>query len=170
MTNGRQCKSPAMHEAVFCYFHSHLNKRHQPFRYNDATRGYLIPGQHIELSAIEDRESLQVAISVVVNALATGQLDTHRAHTLFYGLQLAGNHVGRLDTQPYAPTVVLSYESSPEGLPLAEAGNTIEVLDDEQLRAEEKENEDDDDDLDEDEGSEADDRKAYQLWRSTSCN
>jgi hypothetical protein len=49
----------------------------------EATRGYLIPGQHIELTALEDheedRKSVQVSLSVVINALATGQLEIKRA-------------------------------------------------------------------------------------------
>ena len=50
----------------------------------EATRGYLIPGQLIELTALEDheedRKSVQVSLSVVINALATEQpLEIKRA-------------------------------------------------------------------------------------------
>ena len=107
-TNGTRCKSPSLIGGLWCYFHHHLHQRHNTFRPTAATRGYLIPGQHIELSALEDRESVQVALSVVINALATGQLDTRRATALLYGLQLASQNARGLQTRPFAPDVVRS--------------------------------------------------------------
>jgi hypothetical protein len=118
-TNGLQCKAAALTEGIWCYFHSRLHQRHTTFRQTDATRGYLIPGQHIELSALEDRESVQVALSVVINALATGKLDIKRATALLYGLQLASNNARGLYTEPYSAKIVRNVESSPEGLDLA---------------------------------------------------
>jgi len=128
-TNGTRCQSPSLTDGLWCYFHHRLHQRHNTFRPTPATRGYLIPGQHIELSTLEDRESVQVALSVVINALATGQLDTKRATALLYGLQLASNNAGNLQTKPSAPDVVRSVESSPEGLDLAEPGAVCEVVD-----------------------------------------
>ena len=121
-TNGTRCKAPSLTEGLWCYFHARLHQRHQTFRHTEATRGYLVPGQHIELSALEDRESVQVALSVVINALATGQLDTRRATALLYGLQLASNNTRGLQTQPVAPDFVRTIEPSPEGLDLAAPG------------------------------------------------
>jgi hypothetical protein len=126
-TNGLQCQSPALTEASYCYFHNRLHQRHAGFRHTPATRGYLIPGQHIELTALEDRESVQIALSVVINALATGHLETKRATVLLYGLQLASMNTARLHLEPYAPNVVRTVDSSPEGLDLAESGALIDV-------------------------------------------
>ena len=128
-TNGLQCKAGALTEGLWCYFHHRLHQRHTAFRPTQATRGYLVPGQHIELTALEDRESVQVALSVVINALATGQLDIKRATALLYGLQLASNNAASLQTTPYAPDVVRSIEPSPEGLDLAEPGATLDTDD-----------------------------------------
>jgi hypothetical protein len=128
-TNGTRCKAPSLTDGPWCYFHHRLHQRHTAFRPTQATRGYLIPGQHVELSALEDRESVQVALSVVINALATGQLDIKRATALLYGLQLASNNARGLHTKPFAPDVVRSIESSPEGLDLAEPGATLETGD-----------------------------------------
>ena len=121
------CKAPSLTDGLWCYFHHRLHQRHTTFRPTEATRSYLIPGQHIELTALEDRESVQVALSVVINALATGQLDTKRATALLYGLQLACNNARGLQTQPFAPDVVRSIEPSPEGLDLAEPGAVYEM-------------------------------------------
>jgi len=129
-TNGLQCHSPALDDGQWCYFHHRLHGRHERYRTTDRTRGYLIPGQHIELTALEDRESVQVALSVVINALATGQLDIKRATALLYGLQLASNNARALQTKPFAPDVVRAIESSPEGLDLAEPGAVYEITDD----------------------------------------
>lgn len=124
--NGLQCHSPALDDGQWCYFHHRLHGRHEKYRYTAATRGYLIPGQHIELTTLEDRESVQVALSVVINALAGGQLDIKRATALFYGLQLASNNARGLHTEPNAANIVRSVEPSPEGLDLAEPGAVYE--------------------------------------------
>ena len=138
-TNGLRCQSPAVRQTVYCYFHTRLHQRHAAFRPQGDAARYIIPGQHIQLVALEDRESVQIALSVVINALATGQLETSRATAILYGLQLASSNSARLNTQPYAPDVVQTIDSSPEGLDLAEPGSTIEIN-------EYEENEDEDED------------------------
>jgi hypothetical protein len=142
--NGVQCKAPALTDATWCYFHTRLHQRHSGFRHTPATRGYLIPGQHIELTALEDRESVQIALSVVINALATGHIETKRATALLYGLQLASMNSARLHTEPYAPDVVLSAHPTPDGLDLAEPGAMLTFVPDD----------DEDDDIETDEDDE----------------
>jgi hypothetical protein len=147
-TNGTRCKAPSLTDGQWCYFHHRLHQRHATFRHTEATRGYLIPGQHIELTALEDRESVQVALSVVINALATGKLDIKRATALLYGLQLASNNARGLYNEPSATRAIRTIEPSPDGLDLAEPG----VIDEEpELNLtwdaiEEDDEEDDDDD------------------------
>jgi hypothetical protein len=149
-TNGTRCKAPSLSDGTWCYFHHRLHQRHTAFRPTAASRGYLIPGQHIELSTLEDRESVQVALSVVINALATGQLDIKRATALLYGLQLASNNAARLQTTPYAPDVVRSIEPSPEGLDLAEPGATLDTEDLYHFNDDEQEEDEEDEDEQED--------------------
>jgi hypothetical protein len=50
----------------------------------------------------------------------------------------------KLNTQPYAPNIVRSIDSSPEGLDLAQPGTTIEFLDQEEPEDEDEEEEDED--------------------------
>jgi hypothetical protein len=152
-TNGTRCQSPSLTDATWCFFHHRLHQRHAPFRSTERTRGYLIPGQHIELIALEDRESVQLALSVVVNALATGQLEIRRATALLYGLQLASNNARGLDTKPFAPNIVRSVEPSPEGLDLAQPGATLEIKDLYNPREDEDlDDEDDEEDTDANDG------------------
>src|SRR6202035_5481683 len=127
-TDGRRCKSPSLTGGIWCYFHSRLHRRHT--RPNQAARGHLIPGPHIELAALEDRESVQAALSVVINALATGNLDVKRATALLYGLQLASSNARGLRTEPFAANIVRTIEPSPEGLDLAEPGAVVEEASD----------------------------------------
>src|SRR6266853_2071360 len=128
-TNGTRCKAPSLTDGLWCYFHHRLHQRHTAFRPTAATRGYLSPGQHIALIPLEDRESVQLALSVVINALATGQLDIKRATALLYGLQLASNNARGLHTEPYAADTVRAIEPSPEGLDLAQPGAVCELED-----------------------------------------
>jgi len=143
-TSGVRCQSPSLSEASLCYFHSRLYRRHTGFRQlapiAGQPRATLIPGQHIELAPLEDRESVQVALSVVINALATGQLDTRRATALLYGLQLASINSAHLHLSPYAPDMVRSVQSTPEGLDLAEPGATLEINDGSRSRRREHHN------------------------------
>lgn len=128
-TNGSQCKSPSLTEKDWCYYHDRLHQRHSGYRYTKATQGYLLPGQHIQLSPLEDRDSVQVALSQVINALATGRLETKRAMALLYGLQLASTNAARPRAQLASHEIVRSAEPTPEGLDLAEPGHTINVID-----------------------------------------
>ncbi|WP_213804632.1 hypothetical protein [Granulicella sp. dw_53] len=130
-TNGTRCQAPSLRTGIYCYFHQSLHQRHSGFRHTQATRSYLVPGQHVELTALEDRESVQIALSVVVNALATGQLETKRGTAILYGLQLASMNSARLNTQPYAPTIVQTSTPSPEGLDLADPA-IKEILEEEE--------------------------------------
>jgi hypothetical protein len=126
-TNGTRCGSPSLTESQWCYFHQRLHQRHASFRHTEATRGYLIPGHHLELTALEDPESVQLALSLVINALATGHLETNRATALLYGLQLASINATRLQLEPYPPSVVRSVTSSPDGLDLAHPATALQL-------------------------------------------
>ena len=132
-TNGVQCQSPALTRKPYCFFHTRLAERHSTFRHTPETRGYLIPGHHIQLAPLEDRESIQVALSVVVNALATGQLETRRATSILYGLQLASMNAARLNLQPIPSNIVRTAEQTPDGQELAEPGATGHLLTAEEL-------------------------------------
>jgi hypothetical protein len=125
--NGLQCQAPALTHKQYCYFHHRVHKRHAQFRPTEANREYFTLGRSFELGVIEDREAVQFALSVVINALATNSIETKRAAVLFYGLQLASSNAARLNTAPGIPDVVRTVESSPDGLDLAESGSVIEV-------------------------------------------
>ncbi len=124
-TNGTQCEAPSLHGEPWCFFHSRLHQRHERFRPVEETEPNLRT-QHVRLDAIEDRESVQVALSVVLNALASGQMEARRATALLYGLQIASSNLARLNLKPHPPSVVLTAEPTPEGHFLAAPGAVYE--------------------------------------------
>ncbi|HWZ51196.1 MAG TPA: hypothetical protein VNW54_07010 [Granulicella sp.] len=109
------------------YFHTRLNQRHSGFRHTPATRGYLVPGQ----------------------------LETRRATALLYGLQIASSNAA-LNFSPYAPDVVRTAESTPDGLDLADPGATRNLA---SPHLKMVHDEDPDDEEDEDDDEEKDDAR-----------
>jgi hypothetical protein len=151
-TNGTQCDSPSLRGAPYCFFHARLHGRHNAIRQAPETQPPPTASQHIQLAPLEDCESIQISLSVVINALATGQLETKRATALLYGLQLASINARRLPVRPYAPRVVRNFECTPDGIDLAEPGATGEMEDesfDEDKVLDEHELLDEEEDLDE---------------------
>jgi hypothetical protein len=131
-TSGAQCRAVALIGSAFCYYHRRLHTSHAPYRHNQVTRGYLLPGQHIELAPLEDRESVLLAASQVVNALATGNLDIKRATALFYGLQVAGAYAPHANPeaapQSLTRTVHIAGDlSETPGVDLASPGYVHEI-------------------------------------------
>jgi len=122
-TTGLQCQSPALLGNRFCYYHVRLASRHSNYRPNRALDPFFEPGQHIRLNALEDRASIQMAISQTVNAIATGQIELKRAKAILYGLQLAAQSIKELEAHPeLAPdpkSMVQSIVPSPDHLDLA---------------------------------------------------
>lgn len=118
-TNGTQCQSPQMEGSNYCFFHDRLHERHKNYRFTKTTERGLIPGYSIKLHALEDAESIQVAISAVVNALAMGALDERKATALLYGLQLASINVTRLSPKPKPEEIVREVMTTDDGLTLA---------------------------------------------------
>jgi hypothetical protein len=126
-TNGTQCEAPSLRGEPWCFFHSRLHQRHERFRpVEDVAEPNLLRTQHVRLDAIEDRDSVQVALSVVLNALASGQMESRRATALLYGLQIASSNLARLNSKPHPPSVVLTAEPTPEGHFLAAPGAVYE--------------------------------------------
>ena len=80
----------------------------------------------IELTPLEDRESIQVALSVVINALATGNLESKRATALLYGLQIASANSAKLHWKQLDTNLVRTAETTSDGIDLAEPGATYE--------------------------------------------
>src|SRR6266702_4479994 len=135
-TNGLQCRGAALSNSVFCYFHSRLHNSHELYRNKFHFQSAQIPHpRFLQLPAVEDRESAQLAISCVINALATGCLTPKEANSLFYGLQLAsanarGLRIVRRPTQIVRDVYKEPWVSIPDASPdIAPPGRTCEIDD-----------------------------------------
>ncbi|MGA8940869.1 MAG: hypothetical protein WB439_17025 [Acidobacteriaceae bacterium] len=121
-TNGERCASPSLCTGAFCYFHTESEKRHKrmrprpeavqtilhPMTLHDASR----PGSQrnpipaepsplaFELPPLEDRHSIQLALSLLIAAVARNEVDPRRAALLFYGLQIASTNAHKLNPEP----------------------------------------------------------------------
>ncbi len=130
-SNGDRCQSPRLLKAEFCYFHKRLHEQHNraiaPQRSSEVMlpildkSGTLVgmepaPNQALDLGPLEDRTSVQMAISTVLNALAAGRLEQSRATALLYGLQLAStNCIRQFMDHAHAVNPVTNVEITPEG-------------------------------------------------------
>jgi len=134
-TNGRRCKSPSLGQTAFCYFHSRLHRRHRNLVENHRNLSesapnpaqtnlqstQITPEIELDLPPLEDAESIQIAISLVVAALARNRIDSRRAATILYALQLASTNARSINTEPYGPSVVRTVVHKKSGLDLAAA-------------------------------------------------
>ena len=107
-TNGKRCKSPALNQGALCYFHSRLFKRQDSICNTPSFESMVNSGipcyppgpLELDLPALEDRESIQVSISLIVTALAHNRIDPKRASVLLYGLRMASINVRSITTEP----------------------------------------------------------------------
>jgi hypothetical protein len=138
-TNGRRCNSPSLGQSAFCYFHSRLHRRHknlvatapvlienQSASAKSATESALCQPEpatqtpyELDLPPLEDAESIQVSISLLIAALARNRIDSKRAAVLLYGLQLASTNAKAIITEPYATSIVRTLSRTKSGLDLA---------------------------------------------------
>ena len=78
-TSGGRCRSAALANQNFCYYH--LTQRQQSIT--------------LDLPPLEDRTSIQIAISRVLASLAAGMIDRRDAGMYLYGIQIAATNMCR---------------------------------------------------------------------------
>jgi hypothetical protein len=115
--NGERCASPALTNKPFCYFHVELERRHRrcnpsksaivtvlhPMTLQDGSqRDPILTEQlpQLNLPQLEDRHSIQIALSMVIAALTEARIDPKLAALLFYGLQVASTNAHKLNPLP----------------------------------------------------------------------
>ncbi|MDE1154842.1 MAG: hypothetical protein PW735_03825 [Acidobacteriaceae bacterium] len=132
-TNGERCCAFAMRDEGFCFFHSHLNSRHGQIARRTAREQAVLtplngsepqlltqpePELTLELPPLEDREAIQLALSMLVTALGAKRIDPRRASAILYGLQVASANAAHL--QPAnADRLVVDTVTTPDGHTLA---------------------------------------------------
>ena len=119
--NGARCGSPALSGSSLCFHHSRLARHHRhlapqpssddatptvlhPIALSDHTqRNPLLAEYHrptlvLDLPPLEDRDSIQVALSMVITAMAQQRIDPKLATSILYGLQVASANARNLST------------------------------------------------------------------------
>ncbi len=98
-TDGHRCLGHCLRHEDFCYFH-HTARR--PIA-NPAARRRR--GTTFTLPELEDRASIQLALSEILQRIAANDLDPKRAGHLLYGLQIAASLLPKLDPKQQIKTV-----------------------------------------------------------------
>jgi hypothetical protein len=115
--NGERCGSPALRDELFCYYHVEFKRYHprcgsrrdpglavlHPMTLQDGSQRDPIlaePLPQLNLPELEDRHSIQVALSMVITALTETRIDPKLAALLFYGLQVASTNAHKLNPTP----------------------------------------------------------------------
>jgi hypothetical protein len=121
-TTGRRCAAFAMRGQSFCYAHRISNARHRTLARPDVssvikthnldlaqldreplTAEYygLVKGPLLlDFPPIEDRDSIQLALSMMLTALGQDRLDPKRATVMLYNLQIASANASKLNHDP----------------------------------------------------------------------
>jgi hypothetical protein len=163
-TNGLTCKSPALRGELRCFYHRGQMLRHSRFNSFSNPPGLVKRGEHMPLIPIDDHDSVQLALSMVINGLAIGHLEPTRAKALLYGLQIAANNAKNTKPEPSnRHDLPLAIHTDHAGDDLAQPGDTVDVTDpvvafqeEEDERRARKQSTDDDDDDEEDDYEEDD--------------
>lgn len=110
MPNGGRCHWPALRGTPLCYFHTRIHRaaKEPDHAYNEP----------LKLPLLEDRTAIQVALSQVLNALASAKVDARQAGLFLYGLQIASQNVER-DVDILQVTAVNSVTRTEDGDELA---------------------------------------------------
>ena len=112
MPNGSKCESPALRGKPFCYFHVRLHQIAARPKSDD---------EPLTIPVLEDRCAIQLTLSQVLSALASGKLDPRRAALLLYGLQIASRNVEQKGFLLPLSNGVTSVEISDDGNELGPA-------------------------------------------------
>jgi len=85
--DGRRCRSASLRHEDFCYYHH--TTRH-PMADPAARKARL---STLDLTIPEDRASIQLSIGLILQRIASNDLDPRRAGLLLYGLQIASSNL-----------------------------------------------------------------------------
>ena len=85
-TNGQRCKSPALSESAYCYFHA---------RVHTMAKAKNSIWDDVNLPMLEDAASIQVAISQIMAGCLSSRLDARHTGLLLYALQIASQNIDR---------------------------------------------------------------------------
>jgi len=190
-TNGSRCGCIALSGQTFCYYHDRTGKLHRSINPpSDGTETILHPvpieDQErvrrdpllaayygvkptgplvLDLPPLEDRESIQIALSMLVTAMAQNRIDPKRASGIIYALQVASNNAHMIDNMPSRSSIVTETVLDEDGRQIAPDvdPDSETTLQDFLNSPENEEDEDEDDEDDEDSSRDEYDEDGYRI-------
>lgn len=120
-TNGARCGSPALTGRTLCYHHDKVAHHHRgldahpsddtpivihPISSSDRTQREpmlaepIAPPLTLDIPPLEDRDSIQLALSMIITAMAHNRIDPRRATAMLYGLQVASANCRHIAPEP----------------------------------------------------------------------
>ncbi len=132
-SNGEFCGSPALRGRAYCYFH--LTWVGRRLRTQKQVMKMECPPP--ELPALEDANSIQLALMQVMDALIHGRISTKISGQLLYGLQIASSNLwqGANFEQGKSATVAGSYDSFEQDYDLADTDCELTVAEEDEEEA-----------------------------------
>ncbi|HMG84370.1 MAG TPA: hypothetical protein VK574_01425 [Terracidiphilus sp.] len=119
LPSGYKCKSPALRDKHFCYFHN-KSRRYAAIR-STSTDPIVFP-------SVEDTGGVQIALNQVLRNFGARRINARHAGILFYGLQIASQLAHKSD-EKLSESVRETCEDS-DGYTLAPEKTTCEPPDD----------------------------------------
>jgi hypothetical protein len=113
--DGTPCNAACMTDSFWCYFHARMHSRHRALRETKAPQ----KRSPLQIPVIEDRESVQLAASLIVGALVAGHLEEKRAAVILKALQLASRNLPGSADSAQRPGSVTRTTPTLDGLDLA---------------------------------------------------
>lgn len=86
LTTGRTCKSPAMRESVYCYYHAHL---HGP------SHRMPPPRMSVKLPPLDSPQVIRENLAKVCNLMLARKISTREAGQALYAIQMASSELER---------------------------------------------------------------------------
>jgi hypothetical protein len=118
---GIKCKSPAVRNTPYCYFHTGLYRSRNPSSTNDK--------EPILLPSLEDPAGVQIALQQILGALGSSRIDPRRAGLYLRGLQIATRLVA-MPASSSSEEPVRDLCCDDNGAPLASEKTTCEPPED----------------------------------------
>jgi hypothetical protein len=126
MPSGARCHSPALREKPYCFYHMKLHRLEVEETAPQSSKNRKKRDTPLEITTVEDPGAVQLALTRVLDAIASERLDPRRAGQLLYGLQIAASLAMRHQQfAAYDAEQIVSYDDN--GQPLAPESNACET-------------------------------------------
>ncbi len=112
---GERCKSPAMRNHAFCYYHAR--------QHSNTKRGF---ADNLALPTPEDPVAIQESLGRLFQAILNSSLDQKKTGQLLWGLQIASNNLARKPKKD--PDTVPSVTRTKDGDELAPVLNVCDPI------------------------------------------